>query len=135
MPRRQQSAEETTHVEFLESLDRVNRAMQGTRRLDEMLHDVLDETLSIFACDRAWLLYPCDPDALTWHVPMECTRPEYPGAFALGVERPVDATVAEAFRAVLDTDGPVAYGPDALRPVPDVPAQEFQVQSMLAMAI
>ena len=46
--------------------------------------------LSIFDCDRAWLVYPCDPDALTWRASMEHTRPEFPGAFALGVELPVD---------------------------------------------
>ena len=55
------------------------------------MSDVLDEMLSIFDCDRAWLVYPCDPEAASWRVQMEHTRPDFPGAFALGVDLPVDA--------------------------------------------
>ena len=55
-----------------------------------MMSDVLDVVLSIFDCDRAFLLYPCDPEAAAWQVPMERTRPEYPGALALGLDMPMD---------------------------------------------
>jgi len=56
--------------------------------LEQMMSDVLDEVLSIFDCDRAWLVYPCDPEASSWQVPMEHTRPEYPGVFGLGRPSP-----------------------------------------------
>ena len=92
-------AEHRAHLWFLESMDRVNRAMQGTQDLQQMLSDVLLATLDIFACDRAWLIYPCDPDAPFWHAVMEHTRPEFPGAFALQAELPVDRDVAAAFAA------------------------------------
>jgi PAS domain S-box-containing protein len=36
-----------------ESMDRVNRAIQGTNDLEQMMSDVLDAALSIFDCDRA----------------------------------------------------------------------------------
>jgi PAS domain S-box-containing protein len=123
------------HLRFLESLDRVNRAIQGAHDLETLMHDVLDAVLAVFACDRAWLLHPCDPDAPTWRVPMERTRPEYPGAFALGLVFPTDEMVAAAFRAVLTARGPMTYGPGSEHPVPDAPAREFQVQSMIAMAV
>ena len=42
-------------------MDRIDRTMQGTQDLQQMLSDVLLATLDIFACDRAWLIYPCDP--------------------------------------------------------------------------
>ena len=32
--------------------------------------DVLDAVLEIFGSDRAWLLYPCDPDAPSWKAVM-----------------------------------------------------------------
>ena len=51
--------------------------------VEQMLSDVLEAMLDIFACDRAWLIYPCDPDAPSWHAVMERTRPEFPGAVAL----------------------------------------------------
>ena len=70
-------AEHRAHVWFLESMDRINRAMQGTNDLEQMMGDVLDAVLEIFAADRAWLLYPCDPDAPSWRPVMERTRPEF----------------------------------------------------------
>src|SRR5439155_529597 len=87
-----------SRAEFLESMDWVNRAMQGTNDLEQMMSDVLDVVLSVFNCDRAWLVHPCDPDAVSWNVPMEHTRPEFPGAFALGRDLPVDSEIANVFQ-------------------------------------
>jgi len=70
--------ERREHLWFLESMDRINRAMQRTNDVEGMMSGVLEETLAIFGCDRAWLVYPCDPDAATTRVVMEHTRPEYP---------------------------------------------------------
>ncbi|MBI5439855.1 MAG: PAS domain-containing protein, partial [Deltaproteobacteria bacterium] len=77
-----QRAEEDrlAHLRFFESLDQINRALQGTSDLEQMMSDVLDAVLDVFGCDRAWLVYPCDPASATYRVPMERTRPEYPGA-------------------------------------------------------
>ena len=51
------------HLHFVENLDRVNRAMRSGSDPDRMLGDVLDTVLAIFDCDRAWLIFPCDPEA------------------------------------------------------------------------
>ena len=58
------------HLWFLESMDQVNRAIQATNDLEQMMSDVLDAVIAIFNCDRAWLVYPCDPEATSWKVPM-----------------------------------------------------------------
>ena len=65
------------HMWFLASLDRINRAMQGTNDLERMVTEVLDAVLDIFECDRAWLCHPCDPDAPTWRLLVERSRPGY----------------------------------------------------------
>jgi PAS domain S-box-containing protein len=127
--------ERQAHLWFLESMDRVNRAVQGTSDLGQMMSDVLDAVLAIFACDRAWLLYPCDPEAASWWVPMERTRPQYPGAFALGLEAPVDPDVAGVFRMVRASGGPVKFGPGSEHPLPAEPAKRFSIQSMIAMTV
>ena len=62
------------------------------------MSDVLDLVLSIFDCDRASLLYPCDPVAEAWRVPMERSKPEYPGSYGLGLPLPMDADIAQTFR-------------------------------------
>jgi len=38
------------------------------------MSDVLDAALAIFDCDRAWLVYPCDPEALSHSAKMQRTR-------------------------------------------------------------
>jgi GAF domain-containing protein/CheY-like chemotaxis protein len=120
---------------FLESMDRINRATQSTNDLERMMSHVLEAVLSIFGCDRAWLVYPCDPDAPSWKVPMEHTRPEFPGAFALGVEMPIEPEIAGAFTLLRASTMPVRFGAASDHPLPSEAARRFGIQSMLAMAI
>jgi diguanylate cyclase (GGDEF)-like protein/PAS domain S-box-containing protein len=120
-------------LHFFASMDRVNHAIQETNNLEQMMGDVLEVVLSIFECDRAWLVYPCDLESTTWRASMERTRPEYPGVSSLGLELPIDPEVLGAFRTVLTSDGPVRFGPGSPHPLATV-AEQFGVQSMLAMA-
>ncbi|HUU83806.1 MAG TPA: PAS domain S-box protein [Phycisphaerae bacterium] len=133
--RKRAAQERLAHLCFLESMKRIDQAIRGTMDLDRMMSDVLDAVLSIFECDRAWLFYPCDPDAPSWQVPMERTVPEYPGALALGVDEPMRPGTAEQLRVVLTSDGPVKFGPGAERPVPPEETARFGQQSQLSMAI
>ncbi len=66
---------------------------------------------------------------------MECTVPEYPGALAMGIEVPMDQGVAEVLRTVLESDGPVKFGPESEHPLPFNVARQFKYQSQISMAI
>ena len=123
------------HLWFLESMDQVNRAIQGTNDLERMMSDVLDAVLSIFNCDRAWLVYPCDPQAASWKVPMEHARPEFPGAFAVGDDLAVSPEVAKVFETVRASNSPVRFGPGSKHPLPAETADRFKIQSIIAMAV
>jgi PAS domain S-box-containing protein len=133
--RKRAEAEHRAHVWFLESLDRINRAMQGTSDLARMMSDVLDAVLGIFACDRAWLLYPCDPNAPSWRAVMEHTRSEFPGAAARGRDLPMTVDAAEVARAVLDSSAALPAGPGHERQVKPEIAERFGVQSEMLMAL
>jgi PAS domain S-box-containing protein len=123
------------HLWFLESMDQVNRAIQATNDLEQMMSDVLDAVISIFNCDRAWLVYPCDPEAASWKVPMEHARPEFPGAFVLGLDLPIDPEIAKVFQTVRASSAPVRFGPGSEHPLPAETAKRFSIQSVIAMAI
>jgi len=131
--RLEQQRQATLH--FFASMDRIHLAIQESHSLEQMMSQVLDAVLSIFACDRAWLLYPCDPETPTWRVPMERTRPAYPGAAILGTEIPLDAEVREVFRIALAAAGPVSFSAAADPPVPRVAREQFGVQAILCMTI
>jgi len=120
---------------FVEGLDRVNRAIQATNDLEQMMSDVLDAALSIFDCDRAWLMHPCDPEAVSHEVKMQRTRPEFPSLLGVGDEVPIDPETAEMFRTLRASSGPVQFGPHSAHPLSSELAQRRLVQSRIVMAL
>ena len=133
--RKRAEDERRAHMWFLESMDRLNRAMQGTNDLEQMMSEVLNAVLDIFACDRAWLVYPCDPDAPSWRAVMEHTRPEFPGAFALGTDLPMTADTAEVFRSARAARGAVLLGAGYELQTPAHIAERFNIRSQMIMAL
>jgi two-component system, cell cycle sensor histidine kinase and response regulator CckA len=133
--RKQAEQERLANLGFFESMDRVNRAIQGANDLTQMMSDVLDIVLSIFDCDRAWLFYPCDPDAPYFRVPMEVAKPEYPGAATVAGDLPMPRDMARNLRETLESVGPVTYVAGTERPVNEVSADQFRVKSMMMTAL
>ncbi|MFZ2313273.1 MAG: PAS domain S-box protein, partial [Methylobacter sp.] len=133
--RKRMEAEVQNHLRFFENMDRVNRAIQGSIDLETVLNDVLDTVLSIFDCDRVYLIYPCDSEADFWSVPFERTRPEYPGALALSLVMPMDEGMAATFRILLDSDGPVTYGPGNQHSLPQDVSEQFGFKSFMSMIL
>ena len=126
--RKQAEEERLAHVHLIENLDKINRAIQSATDLEEMMAHVLKAVLSIFDSDRAWLLFPCDPEAASWTVPMECTRPEYPGAMVAGAEVPMTTEVSQVFAEMLASGEPSQYVPTDI-------ALQFNYQSQIMMAV
>lgn len=126
--------ERLAHLNFLEKLEEIDRAIRQADDLDKMMSGVLETALSVFGSDRAWLIYPCDPEASSWSVPMERTRAEYPGARVAGVELPTTPEVREAFQAALYSKGPVIYDPLSGRPLEEI-TKKFLVRSQIFTAI
>ncbi len=133
--RKQAEEERLANLRFFENMDRINRAIQETNDFEQMLSNTLDVTLSIFDCDRAFLTYPLDPEAATWSVPMERTKPEYPGANVLGLEMPIDPDLARTYREVLASERPVKFGPETKHPLPKEVAERFNFLSYMSIAI
>lgn len=127
--------ERAGHLRFFEGMDRVSRVLQATTDIEESASRALDVVLSILDCDRASLVYPCDPDAAASSAPIERTRPEYavePLArreFTLGDEE------RTTMRELLETGRPVSFGPPPARPLSSGISRALGIQSKLAMAI
>jgi PAS domain S-box-containing protein len=133
--RKQAERERLANLKFFENMDRVNRAIQGADDLEAMMRDLLDVVLAVFDCDRTFLLYPCDPEAPTWSVPMERNKPEYPGVWDLKMEMPMDPQVAETLQILLAEDGPVAFGPGMPHALPADVSEQFGIQAFMSMAV
>lgn len=117
-------------LDFLESLDRINRVLQSEGDIEQIMHEALDEALEIFGSDRAFLIYPCDPDAETWSVPIESTRPDYPGASLQGPQ-PMEAEMSTVMRALLEADHPLQIGPEGDFPITPLAREKYHTQAVL----
>lgn len=131
--RKRAEEERKAHIRFLESLERVDQAIRQETDVEQMLRNIVQTAFSIFDCDRTWLLYPCDPDAPSFRVPVEITRPEYPGAKILNMDVPMSPGEARNMREALESDEPVTYTAGTERPVST--AKQFGVQSQMFMPV
>jgi len=130
-----QNAQLQDYVYHLESLASLGKVINEAQEVTKMMDKAMQVTLAVFKCDRAWLLYPCDPKAASWRVPVEVTTSKYPGANILNAEIPMQPAISEIMHNALSTSGPIAFGPEYEHKIPLDIAEQFAVQSQLSMAI
>ncbi|MEW6218887.1 MAG: PAS domain S-box protein [Thermodesulfobacteriota bacterium] len=131
----QAEEERQAHIRFLESLERIDQAIRRETNVEAMLWSVIRAVFEIFASDRAWLLYPCDPEAPSFRVPVEVCRPEYPGAEILNLEVPIGPGQAAEMRQALASPVPILNTNGTDRPVSRESASQFGVQAQMYAAI
>src|SRR5580704_3076560 len=119
---------------FLEAMDRVNQAIQDTDDLQQTTH-VLDAVLSIFGCDRAWIVYPCDPDSKTWQTVTDCARATLAHSVPVGIDVPMGAAMASVHRLVRASAGSLCFGTETSEAISDCGAERLGVQSQICLAI
>ena len=122
------------HIDFLVSMEKVNLAITDAENVEDMLINVLSAVQEILKSDRAWLLYPCDPNADSWKIPMEITNPDYPGAMAINEGVPMSEEASQLFRAALDTDRAIFF--DYRDPnSPQETVEKFGVMTQIHIAL
>ncbi len=132
--KRNAELESQAPLSFLESMEKINRVIRRASNLEEMLNNVLEVVLNAFNADRTWLLYPCDPDSPTFRVHMEFTRPEYPGALAVGEDMGMTPETSMAMRAALHSEIPIRHDPESGLELPDV-VKQFGTRSQMILSL
>ncbi len=123
-------------IYFLECMDRINRVIHNADDPEHMLWQVLQTAYSLFDCDRIWLLYPCDPQAETYRIPVEVTRPQFPGAHQLNHDIPMKPGGDQVCAQALASPGAVTHFVDSGSPVVFKELhQQFGVRSQMVMAL
>lgn len=133
--RKQAEQERLANLHFLSCMERVNRAIQLSSDLEQMMSDVLDVVLAIFDCDRAYLLYPCDPNATSWQIPMERTTAEYPGSKGVELAAASNDWIAKKLRLLLYSSGALRLGIGTPFPLSGDLVDQLDIKNILATAI
>jgi PAS domain S-box-containing protein len=120
----------------LRALERIDRILVGATDLQLALDAALDELLELFDADRAFLLHPCDPTAPKFRVPIERTRPDWPGARELDVDVAQTGFTIAAMRGAMAGAGALRMDPGCDPLPPDDPTvRAFGIRSLLAIAL
>jgi len=128
-------AERLADLRFLESMDRINRVMQGNGTMERIVSDILDAVISVFDCDRAILMYPCDPDADSVALRADRSMPALPGDKAQEVDIPMDPELSLVIRSLLVSGGQEIFGTGSGLELPKALSVSLGSRSLMAMAL
>lgn len=121
---------------LLDALEQSQQIIHEHNDLNSLLEHLLDLLLNVFVCDRAWLVYPCDPDLGYWKIPLERCRPGCPGRdSSAGTDLPLLPEIAARFRTALATKGVVRYDSSASNQLPPEHAELYGGKAQLALAL
>ncbi|MCB8925357.1 MAG: PAS domain S-box protein [Ardenticatenaceae bacterium] len=133
--RKQAELERLENLKFFENLDRINRTFQKADDIDRLMIETLDEVLSIFNCDRAYLMYPVDLEVSTLEVRMERTTSEYPGAFEINKLVPLAPQLKQIIRQ-FSRDGQPSQLVEGKELDPEQePWKSYSIKSILAIPL
>jgi transcriptional regulator with GAF, ATPase, and Fis domain len=116
-------------MNYLQYMAKINSIIQRETELEKMLEDILDNILSIFNCDRSWLVYPCDPDAESWKIVMQRSRKEYEDPDYKKQNISTSPGVRKLMQSLRDAGGA------ALCDTADEIVRDYGVKAQMAMAI
>ena len=87
----------------------IHNIINSSSKSNIIVRKTLITFMNLIQCDRAWLLYPCNPYAETYRIPIECARPHWPGAKVDGIDIPVDSHARDTFLLALKENKPVCF--------------------------
>ncbi len=122
------------HTWYLEGLDRISRILAENTLQVPMLEKVVEAVLDLFGADRAWVLKAVETGAPGYEVPIECTRPEYPGAVASELELPDDEFSRRMMERLMGSSEPLTMHLREVEQLPDY-LKGYQIQSQMLVAI
>ena len=120
---------------ILLALEEIEAIFNVQSDADEILDQILKKLLELFSCDRAWLLYPCNPDSPTFEVAYERTTPLFPGAKALNAAVPMTRDMAENCNRALSNNGYPEINVPSDQKGNNDRALQFDVKSRIFMAL
>ena len=113
--------------------DRINKIIINSKDMKKMLNDILDAMLDIFNCDRAWILFPCDPEADSYSLPFMRYRPAWP--LEVGYSVTITKETRELLKEIIKSEDPIVYDPLSQKKVRQYIKDTYFVRSQMVTAL
>ncbi len=120
---------------ILASLDDLAAVLNQDVDPQDLMAAAVEEVKKIFAVDRAWLIYPCDPETPMCRVRYEVTRPGFSGVSSSDSSLEVSSGLAELFRDALASDEPIVQIKGIGKVYDRALADRFNIQSRMTIAL
>jgi len=127
--------ESRTYLTFLENMERINKTIRSSSDVDDMLQKAVDVIADIYSVDRAYLLYPADPEAEHYSIPIEGCNDSYKTEFPVSQNIPMDDETAIGIRTALAEEGPHILSLTGDSPVVENMAENFNVKTQMYISL
>ncbi len=91
--------------------------------------------MDLLEADRVWFLSPCDVNAPFWVIPMEKTKPEWPGLYQAKEEIARSPSAIKMIEETIKAKSVVVYHHDESHPIPPHVIERFSIKSQIQVVI
>ena len=113
--------------------DKINKIIISAADIEQMLNRILDTMIDIFNCDRAWILFPCNPDAEYYSVPFMRCRAKW--FLSAGYKVEITPETSEILKEVIQSDDPIVYDSVTKAKIRTYVHDVYSVKSQIVMAL
>jgi len=115
-------------------VEAVNNILNNASDFKNAMQEVVEVLFAMYECERAYLIYPCDPNSLYWRT-IECAVDESISATDIGQDLMMDESVASVCKILREKKDAVSFGIKGEFPVPKMLSETFKIKSQLTMPI
>jgi len=133
-PQKKAERERLEKIKYFENMNQIEKAISSELDLEIMMPNVVRVISDIFSSDRAWLLYPCDPDAETWQINMIYSRPGFEQPEIINRPIPITHELSNIMKLLLESNTPLCFSKGA-SPLSDTVSKQYNVKSMMLQVV
>lgn len=116
-------------------LTKINTALGLPISEYHRLKYILELVRDAYHADRCWLLYPCDPEADKYIIPLETHTDNYPGVSQLKNYQQAHPILQQICKATSQTNNPVVFDISASESELQKSYLKFNIKAQLACKI
>jgi len=113
--------------------EKINKEIINATDIENMLNAILDTMMDVFDCDRAWIIFPCNPEAASYSTPFMRARKQW--HLDPGYDIEITPETKIILGEVLASKDPLVYDSVSKKTIRDHVRKTYFVRSQMVMAV